>query len=59
PRRYRGGDYRVDDWRARGLDEPPRGAHWAYIDGTYVLIAAATGLITAIIVGNLSGSGYH
>ncbi len=59
PRRYRGGDYRVDDWRDRGLDEPPRGAHWAYIDGNYVLIAAATGLITAIIVGNLSGSGYH
>ncbi len=59
PWRYRGGDYRVDDWRDRGLDEPPRGAHWAYIDGNYVLIAAATGLITAIIVGNLSGSGYH
>ncbi|ADP11877.1 Uncharacterized protein yohN precursor [Erwinia sp. Ejp617] len=55
PQRYRGDDYRVDDWRDRGLEEPPRGAHWAYIDGNYVLIAVATGLVTAIIVGNLSG----
>lgn len=55
PERFRGDDYRVDDWRDRGLYEPPHGAHWAYVDGNYVLIAAATGVITAILLGNLSG----
>ena len=53
PERFRGDDYRVDDWRDRGLDEPPRGEHWAYVDGNYVLIAAATGVITSIILGNM------
>ncbi|MFP1760483.1 RcnB family protein [Lonsdalea quercina] len=50
PARYRGNDYRVNDWRARGLRQPPSGQHWAYIDGNYVLIAAATGVITSIIL---------
>lgn len=56
PERYRGSDYRIDDWGHRGLDAPPRGAHWAYIDGNYVLMAAATGIVTAIIIGGLSGN---
>lgn len=56
PDRFRGDDYRVDDWRDRGLDEPPRGEHWAYVDGNYVLIAAATGIITSIILGNIVGN---
>lgn len=55
PDRFRGDDYRVDDWHDRGLDEPPRGEHWAYVDGNYVLIAAATGVITSIILGNVLG----
>ena len=55
PERFRGDDYRVDDWHDRGLDEPPRGEHWAYVDGNYVLIAAATGVITSIILGNVLG----
>lgn len=55
PERFRGDDYRINDWRERGLYEPPRGAHWAYVDGNYVLIAAATGVITAIIVSSLLG----
>lgn len=50
PQRFRGDDYRVNDWRARGLREPPAGQHWAYIDGNYVLIAAATGVIAAILM---------
>ncbi|PWC11430.1 hypothetical protein B4923_13965 [Brenneria roseae subsp. americana] len=50
PQRFRGDSYRVNDWRARGLHEPPAGQHWAYIDGNYVLIAAATGIITAILL---------
>lgn len=50
PPDFRGDNYRVNDWHARGLREPPRGQHWAYIDGNYVLIAAATGIITAILL---------
>ena len=50
PKPFRGNDYRVNDWRARGLPAPPRGQHWSYIDGRYVLIAAATGIITSIIL---------
>ncbi|MEC5341674.1 RcnB family protein [Brenneria populi] len=50
PPRFRGDDYRVNDWRARGLRQPPAGQHWAYIDGNYVLIAAATGIITSILL---------
>ncbi|MCX8957084.1 RcnB family protein [Erwinia psidii] len=50
PPDFRGDNYRVYDWHQRGLREPPRGQHWAYIDGNYVLIAAATGVITAILL---------
>ncbi|MDX5626736.1 MULTISPECIES: RcnB family protein [unclassified Brenneria] len=53
PQRFRGDDYRVNDWRARGLREPPSGQHWAYIDGNYVLIAAATGIITTILLNSV------
>ena len=52
PPRFRGNDYRVNDWHARGLREPPRGECWASIDGNYVLIAAATGVITSILLNN-------
>lgn len=52
PSRFRGDDYRVSNWHERGLREPPRGEHWAYIDGNYVLIAAATGIITTILLNN-------
>ncbi|WP_434586031.1 RcnB family protein [Klebsiella sp. R390] len=53
PEHYRGNDYRVNDWNARGLPAPPQGQHWSYIDGNYVLIAAASGIITSILVNGL------
>lgn len=53
PSYYRGERYRVADWRAHGLYEPPRGYQWSYIDGNYVLMAVATGVITSIIVESL------
>ncbi|WP_434667256.1 RcnB family protein [Klebsiella sp. B345] len=53
PERYRGNGYRVNDWNARGLPAPPQGQHWSYIDGNYVLIAAASGIITSILVNGL------
>lgn len=52
PRSFRGDRYRVYDWRGYGLPKPPRGHHWSYIDGNYVLIAVATGVITSIILNN-------
>lgn len=50
PERFRGNDYRINDWNDRGLPAPPHGQHWSYIDGNYVLIAAATGIITSILI---------
>lgn len=50
PHAYRGPHYRVDNWRERHLPPPPRGQYWSYIDGNYVLIAAATGVITSLIL---------
>lgn len=55
PQRFRGNDYRVDDWNDRGLPPPPSGQHWSYIDGNYVLIAAATGIITSILINGALG----
>jgi len=34
------------------LGEPPEGHYWADIDGNYVLMAVATGIITSIIIDN-------
>ncbi|ORM68431.1 RcnB family protein [Pantoea rwandensis] len=50
PPEFRGPHYRVDDWRERRLPEPPRGEYWSYVDGNYVLIAAATGVITSLLL---------
>ena len=50
PQEFRGDRYRVNDWRERGLHEPPHGEYWSNINGNYVLIAAATGVITSIIL---------
>ncbi|WP_213990820.1 RcnB family protein [Sodalis sp. dw_96] len=52
PPEYRNEHYRVHDWRQRGLYEPPRGEQWAYVNGNYVLVAVATGIITSILIGN-------
>ncbi|WP_241650099.1 RcnB family protein [Rosenbergiella collisarenosi] len=53
PETFRGPDYRIDDWRDRGLPSPPHGQHWAYIDGNYLLVAATTGIITSIILNSM------
>lgn len=53
PDEFRGPSYRVDDWRGRGLPSPPRGQHWAYIDGNYLLVAATTGIITSLILNGM------
>jgi Ni/Co efflux regulator RcnB len=41
--------YRSVDWRRHHLRAPPRGYEWREVNGQYVLAAAATGLVAAII----------
>jgi Ni/Co efflux regulator RcnB len=44
--------YQAVDYRRHHLRRPPRGYEWRQVDGNYVLAAAATGLIAAIIAAN-------
>lgn len=49
PPQYRGKGYQVSDWKKRGLKSPPSGHRWMNVDGNYVLIAVATGVIASVI----------
>lgn len=40
------------DYRRYKLQRPPRGYEWRRVDNNYVLAAAATGLIAALIMAN-------
>jgi len=44
--------YRVNDYRRYHLQRPPRGYEWRRVDNNYVLAAAATGLIAALVLAN-------
>ena len=46
PSRYRG--YNVD-WRSHHLPHPPRGHRWVRVNGDYLLIAIASGVIAQAI----------
>ncbi len=50
PDYYRSSHYYVNDWRGYHLHEPPRGYGWANIDGNFVLVALATGLIAQVLL---------
>ena len=52
PPEYRNRSYVVDDWRAHGLNPPPRGYHWVQTGADYVLVAIATGIILQILLSN-------
>jgi len=52
PEAYRGGGYVVADWRAAKLKVPPPGHRWIKVDGDYVLVAIATGVIVSILLGD-------
>jgi Ni/Co efflux regulator RcnB len=52
PSRYRTHQYVVDNYRSHRLSAPPRGYHWVQTGADYVLVAAATGLIAQIVMGN-------
>ena len=43
---------RVNDYRRYHLQRPPRGYEWRQVDNNYVLAAAATGLIAALVLAN-------
>jgi Ni/Co efflux regulator RcnB len=43
---------RVSDYRRYHLQRPPRGYEWRRVDNNYVLAAAATGLIAALVLAN-------
>jgi Ni/Co efflux regulator RcnB len=44
--------YQSVDWRSHHLRQPPRGYEWRQVNGQYVMAAAATGLVAAIIMAN-------
>jgi Ni/Co efflux regulator RcnB len=50
PADYRDHNYVVDDWRDDGLQPPPRGYHWVSVNGDYILVAVATGVIANILL---------
>lgn len=50
PAQYRTDRYYVTDWRSRHLSEPPRGHRWANVDGSFVLVAVATGIISQVLL---------
>ncbi|WP_158943623.1 RcnB family protein [Granulicella sp. S190] len=38
------------DYKHYHLQEPPRGYEWRQVDGNYVLAAAATGIISTVVI---------
>lgn len=52
PQDYRDDRYAVSDWRAHQLPEPAHGQRWMEINGDYVLVAVATGVIASIMIGH-------
>ena len=49
--RYRADRYWVTDWRARHLYAPPHDHRWLYVNGDYVLVAIATGVVVSVLSG--------
>lgn len=51
PVEYRNSNYYVSDWRARRLQEPPRGYRWVGVNGDYVLTSSNSNIISQILLG--------
>jgi Ni/Co efflux regulator RcnB len=43
--------YVVHNWRSYDLYEPPHGHNWLVIDGNFILVAAATGIVAYMLMG--------
>ncbi|WP_235985105.1 RcnB family protein [Acinetobacter baretiae] len=50
PNQYRSSHYYVNDWRHQKLPTPPRGHRWLNVNGDYILVAIATGVISSILL---------
>lgn len=51
PAQYRAHPYYVNDWHShQGLYAPPYGHQWVNVDGEFLLVALATGLIASAIL---------
>lgn len=50
PPQYLNERYYVNNWNDYRLPPPPPQQRWTYIDGRYILVAAATGIITQILL---------
>lgn len=48
PDQYRHREYVVNDWHGRHLHAPPRGYQWVNVNGDYMLVAIATGVIAEL-----------
>ena len=48
---YRSDRYWVTDWHARRLYAPPRDHRWLSVNGDYILVAIASGVIVNILSG--------
>lgn len=51
PDEYRRREYVVNDWDRYHLQAPPRGYQWMNVDGNYMLVAIASGLIANLVLG--------
>ncbi len=50
PARYQANGYVIEDWRKLGLSKPPRGHQWVQADGSYALVAIATGRVAQVVL---------
>ena len=48
PARYQPHNYVVENWRSLRLSKPPRGHQWVQADGSYALVAIATGRVAQV-----------
>lgn len=51
PARYQTHDHVIEDWRKLRLSKPPRGHQWVQADGSFALVAIATGRVTQVVSG--------
>jgi len=51
PARYQPHNYVVENWRSLRLSKPPRGHQWVQADGSYALVAIATGRVAQVVLG--------
>ena len=52
PDHYRTQYYYVSNWRGYNLQPPPYGYGWVNVDGDFILVALATGVIAQVLLNN-------